>query len=247
MPHFQHLFLGSPAWLLTLATIGLILHIGGGTVGMVSGAGALAFPKGEPLHRLFGKVFIVAMLINAAMATTLASVLVSRGVSAQWSNVFGGFATFYLVATAWMTVRRPAGTIGRFEIGALIFALAAAAFSLMGLVRIANGGKTDNDVPVAAPMVFALVAVLAAGLDLKVVLRGGIAGASRIARHLWRMCAGLFIATGSFFIGQQQMMPTFIQGSPILLMLGFAPLPLLFFWLARVKFTKAYRAEAKTA
>jgi hypothetical protein len=89
MPHFQHLFLGSPAWLFALATIALVLHISGGTVGMVSGAGALAFPKGQSLHRLSGKVFIIAMLINAVMATTLASVLVSRGISAQWSNSSG--------------------------------------------------------------------------------------------------------------------------------------------------------------
>jgi uncharacterized membrane protein len=247
MPHFQHLFLGSPAWLLTLATIGLVLHIGGGTVGMVSGAGALAFPKGEPLHRLFGKIFIAAMLTNAVMATSLASLLVSRGVTAQWSNVFGGFATFYLVTTAWVTVRRAPGTVGRFEIGALVFALGLAALSLSGLLRLAGGGKPDNDVPIAAPIVFALVAVLAAGLDLKVVLGGGIAGAPRIARHLWRMCAGLFIASGSFFIGQQQVMPKFVQGSPVLLFLGLAPLPVLFFWLGRVRLTKAYKAGATTA
>jgi uncharacterized membrane protein len=247
MPHFQHLFQGSPAWLLALATAALVLHIGGGTVGMVTGAGALAFRKGESLHRLFGKVFIIAMLVNAVMATSLASVLVSRGVTAQWSNVFGGFATFYLVSTAWVTARRAPGTIGRFEYVALAISLASAAFALLGLVKLAHGGKTDNGVPVAAPIVFALVAVLAAGLDLKVVVRGGIAGAARIARHLWRMCAGLFIASGSFFIGQQQVMPTFVQGSPILLVLGFAPLPLLVFWLLRVRFTKAYRAEPATA
>jgi hypothetical protein len=146
-----------------------------------------------------------------------------------------------------MTVRRPPGSIGWFEIGALMFVLVAAAFSLMGLVRIANGGKTDNGVPVAAPIVFALIAVLTAGLDLRVVLGGGVAGAARIARHLWRMCAGLFIASGSFFIGQQQVMPTFVQGSPVLLLLGFAPLPLLLFWLARVRLSKAYRTDAMAA
>jgi hypothetical protein len=31
--------------------------------------------------------------------------------------------------------------------------------------------------------------------------RGGVLGAKRIARHLWRMCFGLFIAAGSFFLG----------------------------------------------
>jgi len=242
-PHFQHLFLGSPPWLLAAATVGLLLHIGGGTVGIVSGAGALAFRKGERLHRAFGKVFMVAMLVNAVMATSLASLLVARGVSAQWSNVFGGVSTFYLVTTAWVTVRREAGTVGRFEVGAMMIVLGLAALSLLGLVRIAGGGTPDNDVPVAAPIIFAAVAVLAAGMDLKVILHGGVSGAQRIARHLWRMCGGLFIASGSFFLGQQQVMPKFVQGSPALIVLGVFPLAALLFWLARVRLTKAYKTQ----
>lgn len=30
---------------------------------------------------------------------------------------------------------------------------------------------------------------------------GGVRGTSRIARHLWRMCLGLFVAAGFFFLG----------------------------------------------
>ena len=39
----------------------LVLHIGGGTVGLVSGSTALAVRKGGRLHRLSGAVFMVAM------------------------------------------------------------------------------------------------------------------------------------------------------------------------------------------
>jgi hypothetical protein len=56
---------------------------------------------------------------------------------------------------------------------------------------------------------------LAAVTDLKVILMGGISGAPRLARHLWRMCVGLFIATGSFFLGQQQMLPSFMRGGTL--------------------------------
>ena len=42
------------------------------------------------------------------------------------------------------------------------------------------------------------VAVLAAAGDVRMLVRGGVFGAQRVARHLWRMCFGLFIATGSF-------------------------------------------------
>ncbi|MGH7468346.1 MAG: hypothetical protein ACRENP_10210 [Longimicrobiales bacterium] len=34
-----------------------------------------------------------------------------------------------------------------------------------------------------------------------------LAGARRIARHLWRMCFGFWIATGSFFFGQMDEFP----------------------------------------
>jgi hypothetical protein len=38
---------------------------------------------------------------------------------------------------------------------------------------------------------------------------GRISDRQRITRHLWRMCFGLFIATGSFFLGQQAVFPRF--------------------------------------
>ncbi|HEY1427485.1 MAG TPA: hypothetical protein VGF50_12500, partial [Caulobacteraceae bacterium] len=62
-------------------------------------------------------------------------------------------------------------------------------------------------------------------------------------RHLWRMCAGLFIACGSFFIGQQQVMPRFVQGSPVLFVLGVAPIFFMIFWLFRVYLAKPYKAQ----
>jgi len=83
--------------------------------------------------------------------------------------------------------------------------------------------------------------ILLAGLgDLRVLLRG-ISGRRRIARHLWRMCFGWFIATGSFFLGQQQVFPAWLRGSPALLVPALLPLALLIFWLVRVRFTNAYK------
>jgi len=72
--------------------------------------------------------------------------------------------------------------------------------------------------------------------------RGGISGRQRITRHLWRMCYGLFIATGSFFLGQQQVFPAFLRGSIFLTVLALLPFLLMIYWLFRVRFSKAYRA-----
>jgi hypothetical protein len=73
--------------------------------------------------------------------------------------------------------------------------------------------------------------------------RGGIAGRPRIMRHLWRMCFGLFIATGSFFLGQQQVFPAFLRGSIFLTVLAVLPLPLMIYWLFRVRFSKTYKVQ----
>ena len=82
---------------------------------------------------------------------------------------------------------------------------------------------------------------IAAASDLKVILKGGIAGAPRIARHLWRMCAALTIASGSFFLGQQKFLPVALHGSPLLFVPVFAPLLLMFFWLLRVRLTNWFK------
>jgi hypothetical protein len=60
-------------------------------------------------------------------------------------------------------------------------------------------------------------------------------------RHLWRMCFGWFVATISFFLGQQQVFPRWLQGSPVLVALALLPLLFLIFWFIRVRFTNSYR------
>jgi hypothetical protein len=84
------------------------------------------------------------------------------------------------------------------------------------------------------------VVLLAAAGDVRMIGRD-ISGTQRIARHLWRMCFGWFIATGSFFLGQQQVFPVWLRGSAVLLVPALLPLMLLIFWLIRVRFTNAYK------
>jgi hypothetical protein len=220
------------------ATMALILHVSAGGVAILSGAAALSVRKGERKHRAFGTAFFVSMLIMSALATYL-SVLQQPG------TIIGGIFVFYLVATAWATVRRTEGSIGWFEKVALVVVAGCAAGELtLGLV--AANSPTGRFLGYPAPLYFVLgsIATLAAGLDLRMILRGGISGAPRIARHLWRMCFALFFATGSFFLGQQKVMPVFMHGSPILIALGIAPLLLMIYWLRRVHSTNVYKNSA---
>lgn len=242
---FNHLFHGAPPWLIAAAMIGVVIHVSAGCVGILTGAAAIAMRKGERSHRRWGTVFFGAMLTMAGVAATLAVTLMALGVSAQAPNAFASTFTFYLVGTAWMTVRRPEHTIGALEIAAPVFGLGVAAVAVFVILPLTLGpvGRASG-VPVAAPIIFASVALLAAALDFKVVLTRGIAGAPRIARHLWRMCVGWFIATGSFFLGQQKEMPQFMRGSPVLIALGVAPLVLMLFWLAWVAFSRQFKQPA---
>jgi hypothetical protein len=100
------------------------------------------------------------------------------------------------------------------------------------------------------------VMLLAGAGDVRMLVRGGVLGAKRIARHLWRMCFGLFIAAGSFFLGPsnrplrllsavgigQHLSPALFSAT-LYLILSILPLILLMFWLVRVRFTNAYKGR----
>ena len=49
------------------------------------------------------------------------------------------------------------------------------------------------------------------------------------------MCLGLFIATGSFFLGQMRFVPEPVRIVPLLLVLAFAPILFLIYWMWRVR------------
>jgi len=70
------------------------------------------------------------------------------------------------------------------------------------------------------------------------VLGGGLSGARRIARHLWRMCLGLTLALGSFFTNAlPRLLPPPMHITPIVFVPQLLLLCFLFFWLIRVRFT----------
>jgi hypothetical protein len=227
----SHVPAGSPSWVYGVVTAGLLAHIAGGTGGIVFGYAAATVKKGERLHRLFGTLFLASMTLMATMALTLALFF------GQKENIMGGIFALYLVATGWMAVRRGEGRVGAFDYGAFAVAAGLAMLLLSWGFEARVAAKPD-----ASPIlyfVFASLASLAAGFDLKTILKGGVKGAQRIARHLSRMCFAFFFATGSFFFGQQKVMPPSVHGSPVLALLALAPLGIMLFWLIRVRFVSA--------
>ncbi|MGC1372135.1 MAG: hypothetical protein WA824_08360 [Candidatus Sulfotelmatobacter sp.] len=211
----------------------LILHILGGTVGLLAGTFAMAVRKGSRLHRASGNVFTIAMVTLASSALCLAIMKSQRG------NVIGSIVTFYMITTAWLAGRRR--NIGRSDWAALLLVGLGGAVAVITL-GVQTLHHPDENAPSGMSFFFGAVLLLAAAGDIRMLASGGIAGRQRITRHLWRMCFGLFIATGSFFLGQQQVFPAFLRGSIFLTVLAVLPFPLMIYWLFRVRFSKAYRA-----
>src|SRR5256885_395354 len=222
----------------------LIFHICGGTLGLLSGAAAMSFRKGTPRHALAGKVFVASMFAMGVAATYLAIV------RHQPHNISGGILTVYLIGTAWLTARRGDGQTSRFDWLAMLVPLTLGTLNWVnGLKIVRSGASSQHGVPVGMIFFLGSVMLLAAAGDLRMLLRGGIVGAKRMARHLWRMCFGLIIAAGSFFFGPSnrplRLLSTVGLGkylSPALfstslyLLLTILPLILLVFWLLRVRF-----------
>jgi uncharacterized membrane protein len=216
----------------------LVFHICAGISGLVSGAVAMSLRKGSHRHRVAGNVFVISMLSMATAAVYLAFM------KSQVTNILGGFLTFYMVTTAWAAARRKDGETSIFDWVAPLFALAVGG-AQMTFALDAAYSPTGLKYGYPAAMFFPMgcVVLLAAAGDIRMLVRGGISGAPRLARHLWRICFALFIATGSFFLGQQQVFPAFIRKTKVLLLPAFLPLVLLIFWLVRVRFAKAYKRE----
>ncbi|MBB5344686.1 DUF2306 domain-containing protein [Tunturibacter empetritectus] len=211
----------------------LILHILGGTMGLLSGTFAIAVSKGSRLHRASGNVFTIAMLTLASSGLCLAILKSQRG------NIIGSIVTFYMITTAWLAGRRR--SIGRPDWAALLVGLGgAAAVITLGVLTLHH---PDKNAPAGMCFFFGVVLLLAAAGDIRMLAQGGIAGRQRITRHLWRMCFGLFIATGSFFLGQQQVFPAFLRGSIFLTVLALLPFTVMIYWLIRVRFSKAYKVQ----
>lgn len=224
-----------------------VLHVGGGTIGLFAGATAAIARKGSRLHRRAGNVFFVSMLVMGIFAAYLAVV-----VPGQIANLFGGAFVVYLVATAWLTVRRQASTIGLAEKLAFVAILCFFLPFVLLDIQVATGVSFlfTSTLSIRGPEVIALnvltfVIGLAAATDAKVVFAGGIAGASRLARHLWRMCVALIMTTGSAFTnGLPRLLPGPMHVTGVYFLPMLLPLALLIFWMFRVRLTGWFRQSA---
>jgi hypothetical protein len=213
------------------------IHVSTGLVAVLAGSVALIVRKGHKLHRRAGNIFFGSMLLMASTGMVIA------WLKPMMITLIAGAFTAYLVSTSWVTIKRKTAEINWFDYTAFIAAL------MIGLVGLKFGLDASNsesglkDGFSAEPyFFFCFLAWLSAALDLNLIIRKGMVGAHRLARHLWRMCFALYIAMGSLFTGPgASAFPESIRGTFILTVPENAVALLMFFWLARVFWKKGKR------
>ena len=226
---------------LTLATatglpfLALAFHVATGLVALAAGFVAIAVRKGSTWHRRSGRVFLYAMLATGFAAMGIAVYQGNPGNT-------GGALIVYLVFTAFTAVKPLDGAGRRVDIALMVLALTIAAVGYAsGFTALGRPGNHIDGVPAGMMFFLATVVLLAAIGDARMIRAGGIQGTRRLARHLWRMSFGLFIASGSFLIGQMKFIPAQIRIVPLIVALAVSPLVMLLYWMWRVRLKQNLR------
>ena len=217
----------------------LAFHFAMGLIAIVAGFIALAARKGGAWHRTSGVVFVYTMIL---LGITAAGISVYEGKLAT-----SGVIVVYFALTAYATVR-PLPAVGRrVNIGLMALALGGAAVMYaFAFLALDVPGKQIDGAPAGMMFFLGTVLLLAAIGDLRMISAGGINGTRRLARHLWRMCFSLFIASGSFFLGQMKFIPERIRFVPLIVGLAVGPLVVLVYWMWRVRLRQNLRGLLTT-
>jgi uncharacterized membrane protein len=227
---------------LTLATstglpfVFLAFHVAMGVIALASGLVAIAARKGGMWHRRAGLVFVATMLANGISAAGIAAY--------EGKSISSGALTLYLVFTAFTAVRPLRALARGVDIALMAFAFTFAGMTYLGaFTALGNRGHQLNGVPAGMLFFLGTVILLAAIGDVRMIRAGGIQGTRRLARHLWRMCFGLFIASGSFAaqLVMMKFMPPQLRSMPVILLLGGGPLVVLLYWMWRVRLRQNLR------
>ena len=204
------------------------LHIFAGAVALIAGALALSVTKGGRWHRKSGLTFVTAMLLMSATGAAIAAFIPVR------VSVVAGMLAFYLVLTSLLTVRKIANNNRAIEIAAMLLGIVT---GVLGILFGAMASQTANGAldryPAAIYFVFGSVALIGATLDARMLWANSIHGKHRIARHLWRMCFAMYMATSAFFLGQAKLFPEAVRNGWLLAIPVVMVVLAMLYWLAR--------------
>jgi uncharacterized membrane protein len=228
---------------LTLATatglpfLSVAFHAAAGVAALAGGYLAIGARKGGTWHRRAGMVFVYSMIAMGITATAIS-------IYGRKESVAGGMVAAYFVFTAWTAVR-PLPRLGRqvdIALTATVLTLAVLGY-IDAFAALDRRGHQIEGVPAGMLFFLNTVFLLAVIGDVRMIVAGGVQGTRRLARHLWRMNFGLFIASGSFVaqLVKMKFMPDWTRSLPVILALSVAPLAVLLYWMWRVRFRQNLR------
>ena len=211
-----------------------LVHVYCAAIALLAGFLTMMFRKGSGLHGAAGTIFFVSILIASGAGLYLAAF-----VHPNSGNVMGSSLTFYLAATGWMAAKRREGKPGAVEVAALLAALAIGVIGWTWGIEAANSetGRRDG-YPARFFFIFGSIALLFALSDIRMLVRGGVAGTKRVARHLWRMSVALLFATLSFYPGQGRLFPKWLRDTNFLYVPAVLLAGTMLLWLYRVSVRK---------
>ena len=220
-------------------TILLMLHISSAAIGLLAGFMAMMFRKGSGLHGAAGTIFFAAMLgMGGAGATIAAFIRPNAG------NVMGGLLIIYLVSTAWIAAKRREWKIGVIDFATLCFALAiVAAHMRFGFQAVVSPNHLKDGYPSPLYFISAIIVMLFALGDFRLIVRGSVSGVQRIKRHLWRMSFALLFATASFYPGQGKLFTKAVRATNLMYIPHVLLIGAMFFYLHR--YSARRRAERR--
>jgi hypothetical protein len=150
-------------------------------------------------------------------------------------SVVAGLLAFYLVATALLAVNPVSVAHERqLNITAMFIGLTTSILGIyFGYLATQTAKGALDGYPAPIYFIFASVAPIGVTLDARNLWLVRATGKHRIARHLWRMCFAMYLATSAFFLGQAKHFPAalqtlWFQATPVVLVLL-----ILIYWLTR--------------
>ena len=135
-------------------------------------------------------------------------------------------AASFALAAGFVAVAAPKGASWHRKSG-MLFVYAMLMMAILAvLISAIKGGRLTGNIP---PGLFAIFLVLR-GTN---AVRGP--GPPRLVSHVRCMCGAFFIATGSFFLGQADEIPSALRVMPVLTLLAFSPLMVMAYWVRRLR------------
>ena len=186
----------------------LILHIAGGTAGLISGTIASSVTKGNRTHKLSGKIFFWAMLLASVAALVLSNLPGHKNV---FLFAVGGF-TFYMICSGYRIVhlkRSAKQNIKLFAVVDYAIFLYGLFFGIylayMGVESIIQGENFG-----IVPCVFGLVCLNFAKDDYVMIFKKAPLKQIWIRSHIIRMMGAMIASYTAFLVVNIQMQPNWI-------------------------------------